>query len=909
MNPNWNQIVREHLVALRLPPEREIEIVEEIALHLEALYDDALAIGLPEAEAEARAVQSCDWRLLECELSRAEQPLATRALQPSLELIEQTGGIRMESFIQDLRFGVRMLAKNPGFTLIAVLTLALGIGANTAIFSVVRGVLLRPLPFPKPERLIGVRESKVGEGHGNPLAWRSFFAFRDQAQTLEAIAAYINWNPDIERDDGTVRVLGAAVSHGYFQVMGVRPLLGRDFTAEDNRPDAPPTVMLSYELWQQMYGGAADALGQTMRIDGKSYAIIGVMPSVSFNGQGVGGPLGWRSIWTPWQVNETKAQNNPGRALRVNARLKTGVTLAQARAELETLMVGLKRAYPATHGSEIGVYAAALKDYVIDTNSQRAMWVLFGAVLFVLLIACANVANLLLARAAEREKELAIRTALGADRLSIVRQLLTESLLLSALGAAAGWLLAWWLVAAAGKLLPDVWQRMGAVRLDAGVLGFTLCLAVLTGLLFGLAPALGATKVNLNETLKNGARAASGSRSRQRLRGALVVLEIALALVLLVGSGLLLKSFAKLRQVELGFNPEDVLTMSLRLPNSRYPESAQRVNFFQQTLANIKQLPGVQSAAICFSLLMTGNSAADPVIIEGRPPIPKGEEPVLRGGSVSADYFRTMGIAFRKGRTFTEQEVWQGAPTVIIVNEAFAQRFFPNEDPIGKRVKVGLGAMAWSTIVGVVANHIQPGVDNRVWEEMFYPYVNTTDPPLWGMNLVVKTTGDPAAIAQNVISEARKPDRFLPIANIKTMRELTGNALRTDRFNAWLLGAFALLALLLAILGIYGVISYSVLQRMRELGIRLALGAQARDVLTLILAQGLKLALLGVGLGLLAAFALTRWMESLLFGVRPTDPLTFGVIAVALLLVALLACWLPARRATRVDPLVALRCE
>ena len=907
--PNWNHVVREHLAALRLPPEREIEIVEELALHLESAYEDALAAGLSETEAEARAVQGYDWRLLECELSRAERPVAGRAMRPSPELIERRGGMRVESFIQDLRFGARMLVKNPGFTLIAVLTLALGIGANTAIFSAARGVLLRPLPFPEPERLIGIRESKVGEGHSNPLAWRSFFAFRDQAQTLEAVAAYINWNPDVERDDGAVRVLGAAVSHGYFRVMGVRPLLGRDFTAEDNRPDAPPTVILSYELWQQMYGGAADALGQTLRIDGKSYAVIGVAPAVGFDGKGVGGPLGWRSIWTPWRVNETNAQNNPGRALRVNARLKAGVTLAHARAELETLMAGLKRAYPATHGPDIGVYAAALKDYVIDPNTQRATWVLFGATLFVLLIACANVANLSLARATEREKEIAIRAALGAGRLSIVRQLLTESLMLSALGAAAGWLLAWRLVATAGKLLPDVWQRMGPAPLDAGVLGFTLCLAALTSLLFGLAPALGATKVNLNETLKSGARAVSGSRSRQRLRGALVVLEIALALVLLAGSGLFLKSFANLRHVELGFNPENVLTMSLRLPNSRYPEPAQRVNFFQQTLANVRQLPGVQSAAICFSLLMTGNVATDPVIIEGRPPVPKGEEPVLRGGSVSADYFSAMGITFRKGRPFTEQEVWQGAPTAIIVNEAFAQRFFPNEDPIGKRVKVGLDATAWSTIVGVVANHIQPGVDNRIWEEMFYPYVNTADPPLWGMNLVVKTTGDPAAIAQSVISEARKLDRFLPIANIKTMRELTGEALRTDRFNTWLLGAFSLLALLLAAFGIYGVISYYVLQRMPELGIRMALGAQARDVLKLILAQGLKLALPGVGLGLMAAFALTRWMESLLFGVRPTDPLTFSVIAVALLLVALFACWLPARRATKVDPLMALRHE
>jgi len=392
------------------------------------------------------------------------------------------------------------------------------------------------------------------------------------------------------------------------------------------------------------------------------------------------------------------------------------------------------------------------------------------------------------------------------------------------------------------------------------------------------------------------------------LRGALVVLEVALSLVLLVGSGLLLKSFANLRRVELGFNPDNLLTMSLRLPDSRYHEPAQRVNFFQQTLANLKQLPGVQSVAICFSLLMTGDGATDPVVIEGRQPVPKGEEPVLRGGSVSADYFHTMGIAIRKGRAFTEREVWQGSP-VIIVNEAFAHRFFAHEDPVGKRVKVGLGDPPWSTIVAVVANHIQPGMDNRVWEEMFYPYVNAADPPLWAMNLVVKTTGDPATLTQEVVTEGRRLDRLLPIAKIGTMRELTGDALRADRFNVWLLGSFALLALLLAALGICGVISYSVTQRTHEIGIRLALGATKRDVLKMIVGNGMKLAVTGVGAGLLASSVLTRLMKSLLFDVGTIDLPVFAGIALLLASVALLACYIPARRATKVDPMVALRHE
>jgi predicted permease len=809
----------------------------------------------------------------------------------------------MESLFKDIRYGVRSLLKQPGFTAIAVLTLALGIGANTATFSLVRGVLLRPLPFSEPERLIGIRESKVGEGHGNPMAWRSFAEFRDRAQTLESITAYVNWNPDIEQADGTVRVQGARVSHSYFKVLGVHPVLGRDFTPEDDKVGAPRTAILAYDLWQQLYGGDREIVGKSLRIDGQKLTIIGVMPLVSLGGQ-----IGWRSIWTPLRTNEASQLNNAGRWVQASARLKPGVTIDQARAELATLMEGLKQAYPATHSREHGVYATELKDYVVEPNAQRALWLLFGAVVLVLLIACANVANLFLARAAGRERELAVRTALGASRFSLVRQLLSESLLLSGCGAAAGWLLAHWLLAVVVRFSPEQVRRMGEIKLDAAVLVFTLVLSVLTGLLFGLAPALSATDLNLNESLKDGARAIGGGRRQNRLRGALVVLEIALALLLLIGSGLLLKSFAKLRSVELGFNPDRLLTMSLRLPFSDYKEPAQRVSYFQTTLANLQQLPGVEAAGICFSLPMTGDGATDRVWIEGRPAPPKGEEPVLRGGSVSADYFKAMGIPLRQGRAFSEEEVWQGRP-VIIVNEAFSRRFFPGEDPIGKRIKVGELNPPYSTIVGVVANHIQPGVDNRIWEEMFYPYVNTADPPLSQMNLVVRTAGDPTNMSSAIVNEARKADRLVPITRIRTMDDLRASALQSDRFNLWLLGSFALLALLLAALGIYGVMTYTTAQRTRELGIRLALGAQTSDVLKMLAGQGMKLALIGVGLGLLASFALTRLMQSLLFGVGATDPLTIGAAVLLLVTVALLACYFPARRATKVDPLVALRYE
>jgi putative ABC transport system permease protein len=809
----------------------------------------------------------------------------------------------IDQFWRDLQQSVRMLLKRPGFTSIAVVTLALGIGANTAIFSLVRGVLLRPLPFRESERLIGIRESKLGEGHNNPMAWRSFAEFRDKSQKLESIAAYFNSNPDIEQADGTVRVQGAGVSHSYFKVLAVQPLLGRDFTAEDDKVGAPPTVILGYDLWQQLYGGDREIVGKSLRINGQSRTIIGVMPALS-----TGGQIGWRSIWTPLRTNEAAQLNNPGRWVQAFARLRPGVTIEEARAELSTLMGGIKLAYPATHSREHGVYATALKDHVVDPNAQKAIWLLLGAVILVLLIACANVANLLLVQAARRERELAVRAALGASRFSLVRQLLSESLLLSGCGAAAGWLLAHWLVRLVVKFSPDQVRRMGEIKLDTTVLVFTLALSVLTGLLFGLVPALSATKLNLNQSLKDGARALSGVVQQHRLRGMLVVLEVSLAILLLTGSGLLLRSFARLRTVELGFDPDRRLTMSLRLPLVGYKEPAQRVTYFQQTLANLQQLPGVEAAGICFSLPMTGEGATDPVWIEGRPDPPKGEEPVLRGGSVSANYFKAMGIPLRQGRPFTEEEVWKGRD-VIVVNEAFARRFFPGEDAIGKRIKVGHENPPYSTIVGVVANHIQPGVDNRVWEEMFYPYVNTVDPPLSNMNLVVKTAGDPASLTGAIVNEARKAERLLSITSVRTMDDLRATALHTDRFNLGLLSSFAFLALLLAALGIYGVMTYTAAQRTRELGIRMALGAQTSDVLTLVAVQGMKLTLIGVALGVLGSFALTRVMKSFLFGVGPNDPLVFTLVPLLLAVVASVACYLPARRATKVDPLVALRCE
>src|SRR6185369_5624324 len=556
----------------------------------------------------------------------------------------------METLWRDLHYSARMLLKRRGFAAVAVITLALGIGANTAIFSLVRGVLLRPLPFSESERLIGIRESKVGEGHNNPMAFRTYAEIRDKAQTIESIAAYFaNSNPTVEQADGTVSLQAASVSHSYFKVLGVQPILGRDFTPEDNKPEAPLTAILSYDLWQQLYGGDREIVGKSQKIDGQSVTIIGVMPSIT-----VGGQIGWRSLWRPLRTNEAAQLNNAGRWVQASARLKPGVTIEQARAELAILMENIKQAYPATHNRDHGIYATSLKDYVVDPTAQRALWILFGAVVLVLLIACANVASLWLTHAAGRERELAVRAALGASRFALVRQLLSESFLLTVGGIIAGWLLAQWLVATVLKFSPEEVRRMGDIKLDSVVLVFTLVLSALTTLLFGLFPALSATRLDLDQSLKEGTRAATGSRRQQRLRGALVIVEVALALLLLAGSGLLLKSFANLRSLELGFNPDRLLTMSLRLPANGYKEPAERVSYFQQTLDNLQQLPGVESAGICFSLPMTGDGATDSVWIEGRPDPPKGEQPVLRGGSVSTNYFKAMGIPFRWGRPFTE---------------------------------------------------------------------------------------------------------------------------------------------------------------------------------------------------------------------------------------------------------------
>ena len=799
----------------------------------------------------------------------------------------------------DVRHGARMLVKKPGFTAVAIAALALGIGANTAIFSVVYGVMLRPLPFAEAGRLVGMRETLPDEG-SIPLAYRTFAEWRDRNNVFDSIAAMTAWQINLESGEEPTRVEGMAVSASYFDVMGVRPLVGRGFIPEEDRPGAERVVVIGHDLWRGRFGSDPEIIGRSLRISGRDFRVVGVMPQAIDSAA-----AGWASIWRPLAIDDQKGRPNRGRYLHANARLKPGVTHAEARADLERLMTLIKQDFPETHNSNYGVDLRPLNDFIVPAGTQRALLVLLVAVGLVLLIACANVANLTLARAAAREREIAVRAALGATRARLVRQLLTESALLALAGAAGGLLLASYGTDLLVALDPSSVPRIGEVGLHLPVLLFTLGISLLTVLAFGLAPSLRATRPDLNAALKEGARSSVAGRSR--LRSALVVAEVALSLVLLTGAGLMLKSFARLSAVEAGFDLDNVLTMELNLPWATYPEGGQRIQFYRQAVERISQLPGVEVVSAAQSLPLRDILYTDPVFIEGRPVPPRGEEPVIRQNIVTDDYFRSMGMRLARGRHFTEQESWETGGAVII-NEAFARRFFHGEDPLGRRLQAGYNT-PWVTVVGIIPDSVQDGIGWPTIEEMFYPYVNPTAPPLVRMNLVVRTTTDPAGLVAAVREEIRALDRGLPLTNVFTMRQLADRSLRGERLNLMLMNLFACVALALALTGIYGVMSYATSQRTHEIGVRMALGAQERDVLRLVVGEGMTMALAGVGAGLLASLALTRFLRSLLFEVSPTDATTFAAVALLLSAAALLACLIPARRAAKVDPMVALRYE
>jgi putative ABC transport system permease protein len=821
---------------------------------------------------------------------------------------EVRGGGMIETLLQDIRYGARVLAKHKGFTVVAVLTLALGIGANTAIFSVVNELLLRPLPFPDAERLVMLWEVSPEGRHQNTTSRTNFLSWREQSTVFEGMAAFSDQRLNLTGVGEPEEVSVQLATPELFRVLGVEPIIGRGMTEEDARPGAPDVAVLSYGLWQRRFGGDPRVIGQPISLNGTPCAVIGILPA-GFEWHirkrsGTGRPA---EIWSVLPMRmEGEGANAWGRFLSVVARLKPGATLEQAEAEMKTIAARLEQDTPQYHRG-YGAEAIPLREQFVG-NVRPALLILLGAVGFVLLIACANVANLLLARAAAREKEIALRAALGAQRLRIVRQLLTESLLLSVLGSLLGLVFAWWGIGALVAISPRDLVNLHGVGLNLTVLAWTLAVSLVTGIIFGLAPALEATRLNLNDALKEGGKGAGGQGTRsRRLRNALVVAEVALALVLLASAGLLVKSFIRLQKIDTGFNAENVLTMVLRLPDSKYKEDPQFVAFFRQAMERIRALPGVRAVGMVNYLpLYGGLGSATGFTIEGRPAPPPGEEPSTNVRVTDADYFKAMGIPLLRGRNFTDLETSE-ARRVILISESLAQQHFPGEDPLGKRLSVGMFEKPVLTeIIGIVGDVKYDSLTDRVEPTVYFPHPELT---YAFMTLVIRTDGDPALMAPTVERELRAIDPDQPVSDVRTMNQVMADTTGRARFNTLLLGLFAGLATLLAGVGIFGVMNYSVALRTHEIGIRMALGAQPGRILMLILKQGLLLTLIGIGIGLIGALALTRVMSGLLFGVGATDPVTFAAIVLLLAVVSLIACYIPARRATRVDPLIALRYE
>jgi putative ABC transport system permease protein len=798
----------------------------------------------------------------------------------------------METLLKDIRYGTRSLLKRPAFTVIAVITLGLGIGVNTAIFSVINAVLLRPLAYHEPTGLVTFRSNQSALDLADVAA---------QSRMFSALGGEVKQPLDYTAGSEPVQFQIGQITGGYFEALGIKAERGRVITADDDKSGGPYVTVLSHALWLRQFGGDQQIIGKTIPLSGNIYTIIGVMPA------GFASPRDNIEAWAPVHVSNPVAANFRGvHFLRTYARLAAGVTIEQARSEMQALDKNLAAQYPADNKNRSSVLIP-LQERIVG-ESRQSLLVLFAAVSLVLLIACANFANLLLARAAERDREFVIRAALGAGRWRLIRQLLTESILVSLVGGAVAVLLAIWGTSLLVSLKPANLPRLQEIGVDARVLGFTFGISLLTGVIFGLLPAWTAARSGVSEGLKEGGRSATAGSARQRLRSLFVVGELAVAMILLVGAGLLIKTFWNLRSVEPGFNPDHLLTMRVELPEVRYKEVEPQTRFRTQVLAGVNSLPGVQAAMIS-ELPLSGDSLDHDFVIEGRPPIAPGDEPSLETRSVLGDYFHTMQIPLRLGRDFGQQDFADKAPLVGIVNDAIVRQYFPNENPLGKRVRwIRNPQVEWIEIVGVVGDVKHFGLDLPDQPGLYSPYTQTNPWKRW-TTLVVRTQSDPAGMAGAVKEQIWKVDSQLPLTLVKTMNDVAEGSFSARRFNMLLLAIFAALALVLAAVGIYGVMSYAVTQRTQEIGIRMALGARAVDVLKLIIRNGLALTLAGVVIGVGGALALTRLLRTLLFGVTPTDAFTFVTVSAVLIVVAMVACYLPARRATKVDPLIALRYE
>jgi putative ABC transport system permease protein len=903
---DWESFVRERLRLPGLKPERETRIVRELAAQLEDFYQHARAGGASDEEADAYAARQVeDWDRFAQDVSHADRRharphldrLADRFEPPeplgpsgSLGTITSRRTFMLADLLRDVRLALRSLTNAPGFAFAAILTLALGVGATSAIFSVVNAVVLRPMPFPGSESLVMVWEITPQSGQFS-VAPANFFDWRRQATSFEGLAALGNSSVTLQGPSGPEQLPAAFVSSEFFKVMGVRPAMGRGFTPEEEVPGRDNVIVLSHGAWQRRFGADPRALGSTVSINGSPSTIVGIMPA------GFAFPL-TAELWFPFAMDQAKATRG-GHYLGVIARIKPGVTHERAEAEMKALAGRLALQYPEQNAGESAMIVP-LHEQVIG-EVRPALLTLLAAVAMTVLIACANVANLLLVRGSVRRKELAIRAALGASRARLVRQMLVESLVLAMTGGIIGIGLAQLAIRPLQVLSAGTLPRVAEISIDLSVLGFAFAVSLLTGIVFGLAPAWQAASAALVDVLKDGGRGSHSPIGRW-MRTGLLITEVALSMVLLVGAALLLRSFANVTGIDPGFRPDGVLTFRVSLPNTAYRDGHQRMTFYDALTTRLEALPGVRGAGLVQNLPLKGDYLLG-FELQGKPPVKREDRPSANYRAISGRYFETLGIPLMRGRTFADRDK-DGAPLVAIIDEAFARRYFPGEDPIGRGIDIGNGSDGFAEIIGVVGSVRYDGLAAAPRPMMYAPLAQDGFGSMW---VVARTTGDPADLMTEARQVVRSLDPALPAYSMNTLEDVISESIAPRRFPMLLLGLFAAIAMGLAAVGLYGVVAYGVSLRTQEIGIRMAIGAGRGDVMRMIVVSGMRIALIGVIVGIAGALALSRLMRTLLFEVTAVDPASYAATAMMLLAVAALACYIPARRAMRLDPLSALR--